>query len=66
LKSDEKRNNRINMLHQRALNRKFNDDEMFRYDLVVASAMTMGVSKQTAESYADVVVTRLKKAGHLK
>lgn len=66
LKSDEKRNNRINMLHQRALKGKYTWSGQFHYDAMVNDAMSMGISEPTARSYADAIVIRLKKGKHMK
>jgi hypothetical protein len=63
---DEKREGRINMLHQKALNGKFTNNGRFSYTELVAAAKIIGVTKQTAQSYADTVIDRLKKGGHLR
>jgi len=36
------------------------------FNLLCGDAKQMGVAASTAEGYADVVVKRLQKAGHLK
>ena len=66
LKSDEKRNNRIMMLHQRALEKKYTWSGQFHYDVLVNDAMSMSVSESTARSYADAVIIKLKKGKHMK
>jgi hypothetical protein len=66
LKGDEKRQTRIDGLHQKALAGKFNSGGNLDYTKIIEAAVTMSVSKQTAKSYADAVVERLVKGGHVK
>lgn len=65
MKSDEKRQTRINTLHQRALAKKYTWSNQFHYDALVNDAKTMGVAETTAKEYADAVLLRLKKGGHM-
>ena len=65
MKSDEKRNSRITMLHQRALNGKYTADGKFSMTHLINDAKCIGVSEKTAEDYAESVITRLQKGGHL-
>ena len=61
-----KRDMRIQSLYQKALKGKYTKDGKFRYDKLVEDAKMIGVAISTAHSYADSVVARLTKAGHLK
>ena len=65
MKSDEKRNSRIMMLHQRALKGKYTADGKFSMTQLINDAKVIGVSMKTAEDYAEAVVGRLVKGGHL-
>lgn len=66
MKGEEKRQTRIDMLHKRALAGKYTWSNQFHFDALVNDAKTMSVSKATAESYADAVIIRLRKRGHIK
>lgn len=61
-----KKGMRINSLYQKALRRKYTHGGKFSLIELINDAKAIGVSNKTAESYADAVVKRLKKAGHLK
>ena len=65
MNSELKRNGRINALCKKAEAGKFTSKGKFVANLLVAEAMQIGVSKSTAESYADVVISRLKKTGKI-
>lgn len=66
MKSDEKREGRINTLHQRALNKRYTSNGKFHFDKLLDDARNMGVAEITAQSYGQAVLLRLKKGGHLK
>jgi len=61
-----KRDMRIQGLYKQALAGQFTSDGEFHYDELVKAAKIIGVHQRTAVSYADAVVQRLLKAGHLK
>ena len=65
MNSELKRNGRITILYQKADKGEFTKNGKFGYVLLVAEAMKIGISKSTAESYADVVISRLKKTGKI-
>jgi len=66
MKPDEKRQNRINILYLKALNKKYTSDGKFHYNEMVMDAMKIGVSKPTAINYSNKVLERLYNGGHLK
>ena len=66
MKSDEKRQTRIDMLHKRALSGKYTWSNQFHFDAMVKDAKTMSISEATAKSYAEVVLIRLQKRNLLK
>ena len=66
LTSAVKRDMRIQGLYKQALAGQFTTDGEFHYDELVKAAKIIGVQSKTAVSYADTVVNRLKRAGHLK
>lgn len=61
-----KRNMRIQGLHQKALRGKYTHGGLFERMELINDAKAIGVGKKTAESYADSVISMLKRAGHLK
>lgn len=61
-----KRGLRINGLHQKALWGKYTKNGKFSRIELINDAKAIGVGVGTAESYADSVISRLKKGGHLK
>ena len=61
-----KRSYRIQGLHQKALNGKYTHAGKFVLIELINDAKAIGVGNKTAESYADTVVKKLQKAGHLK
>jgi hypothetical protein len=63
---DQRRQTRINALHQKALNKKYTSGGFFRYELMLKDALATGVGNKTAIQYCEAVVQRLKKAGHLE
>jgi len=65
MKLDEKRESRLRDLYQKALQLKFTKDGFFEYSMLLDAAKHIGVSSSTAASYADAVIKRLEKAGHL-
>jgi len=66
LRSDEKREHRLSTLFQNALNKKYTSKGKFEYGMLVNDAKAIGVSIETAKDYANVVIKRLEKRGHLK
>ena len=66
MKSDEKRSGRIARLYDQAICGKFQVAGALSYTALVNAAKQIGVTKTTAEDYADDVVVRLKKGGYLK
>jgi len=66
MNSEQKRSTRINSLYNKADNGNFTVKGKLNYLLIVAAAMGIGVSKPTAESYADTVISRLKKTGRIR
>ncbi len=65
MKPDAARETRIRGLHQKALHKKYTLNGIFNYAKLVADAKAIGVTLQTAISYSDAVVERLKKGGNL-
>jgi len=65
MKPDVARQTRIDGLHKQALFGKFTKNGKFNYMKLIAAAKLIGVTSQTAESYAEAVVIRLKKVGKL-
>jgi hypothetical protein len=65
MKSDEKRNSRIMMLYQKAMTGKYTAEGKFSMNQLIDDAKVIGVSQKTAEGYAEAVVGRLVKGGHL-
>ena len=61
-----KRDMRIKSLHQQALKGKYTHGGKFSMTELFNDALAMGVHPRTAQSYANAVVERLKKGGHLK
>ena len=61
-----KRNGRIQSLYQKAIRKKYTKNGKFSQIQLIADAKCIGVGEKTAESYADTVISMLKKAGHLK
>ncbi len=66
MKPDQARQTRINGLHKQALLGKFTTNGKFNYMKLIAAAKIIGVTKVTAESYAEAVILRLKKARKIK
>lgn len=66
MKADAARSGRITRLYDDALKGKFQDGGQFSYIKLVNTAKLIGVTRSTAEDYADDVVERLKKGGYLK
>jgi len=65
MKLDEKRNGRLSALYDKALKGKYTKEGKFSWILLYNDAKLIGVSKTTAEDYADRVVERLQKGGYL-
>lgn len=65
MKPDIARQTRINDLHKQALFGKFTKNGKFNYAQLVAAAKLIGVTNQTAQSYAEAVVVRLKEVGKI-
>jgi len=61
-----KRKIRIDMLYQRALRKKYTHEGKFFLIELIKDAESIGVVTSTACSYADSVIDRLQRAGHLK
>jgi hypothetical protein len=61
-----KRDIRINLLYTKALGGKYQVAGALSYTALILDAKSIGVHEDTAKSYADTVVARLQKAGHLK
>ena len=61
-----KRNYRIQGLYQKAIRKKYTKNGKFSQIELINDAKAIGVSKKTAESYAESVVSMLKRAGHLR
>jgi len=61
-----KRSYRIQGLHQKALRGKYTKKGKFLESELINDAKAIGVGIKTAESYADSVISMLKRAGHLK
>lgn len=60
MRLDERRQHRINDLHQRALSGKYNWTQLYQ------CAIRTGVTPGVAKSYIDAVRARLVKAGKVK
>lgn len=66
MKADAARSGRITRLYDDALKGKFQEGDSLSYTKLVNTAKLIGVTKSTAEDYADDVIARLKKGGYLK
>jgi len=61
-----KRDIRINILYTKALKGKFQIAGAFSYTALILDAKAIGVHDDTAKSYAESVIAKLVKGGHLK
>ena len=66
MKQGEKKDRRITSLYNRAVKGKYTTGGKFSYTDLVNDAIKIGVSKSTGEGYANEVIKRLQKTGHLK
>jgi len=66
MNNDFKRDQRILVLYNRSLRKKFTHGGTFSETELFNDALAMGVTTTTAQSYADAVIIKLKKGKYLR
>jgi len=65
MKPAQKKDGRIDTLYKRAINGKYTKEGKFLLSELIQDGVRIGVTKATAGRYADEVIKRLQKRGHL-